>query len=349
MILKRPGPIINEGFVFEPRYERFYLILVSAALLLTAFATCTNTEISRDNNWWVEMLVGLLFFNSLHTLITLIGLFALPELRSWLKSQLKPRRIAIFFVLIATIAIGSAIRSKSVKVDPVTKKTLATIFFILAAVHNKSQTMGLSLLYNRKIRPKLLPNEQLKQIQVEHTERILFRVMIATAVVGTFPMINLEKHFTTAAYALASLILFFALSIVANALRYPRIWNSNKIWFLSGVFIFAAWPLNPISVFAQRALHGIEYLLLADRAVLRSSIRVRPFTMICIFLILLTMATTFQLSFNLPFPKLAFLTPGVVSAILAVHIVIEYLHYYFDSLMFKFSDSDVRENIGSLF
>jgi hypothetical protein len=125
-------------FIFHPKLERLYFAIFFVILILMIAMSVGWIPTVRWTQSWTRWIVAFVFFNSLHTMLTWVGIFLLPELRSWAKTQLSPRRTPIFGLLLFGILLGvsqMATSADSGFFSPMAPY-LGLMLLIWAAMHN---------------------------------------------------------------------------------------------------------------------------------------------------------------------------------------------------------------------
>lgn len=341
--------MIPPGYIFRPRYERAYFVILAISLSIVVAKLFGLIQLPSLQVNWVKLAVYFLFFNYLHTVLTFVGLALLPELRSWLKTQFRPRRLVVPAIVVAGILYAS-VQFRTLNPDDLSDLFLLSIFSLLISIHNLGQTKGLSLMYNRSIYPRLTDAEKAQQRKVENTERRLFNVLLlfqgGVAVQTVFFKDLLSPDMIIFFFEIFGLV---TLALVLNAVRYPGVLRTNKLIFLQGVWFFALRALAPVIMIFQMALHGLEYVFLGDVALQRTRVKM-GFKWIALGISLLILGTVLK-AFD---PRVfdsnwKYVNHSFLRVMAAISILFEFLHYYIDSILFKFNDPVVRENVSPLF
>jgi hypothetical protein len=140
-----------------------------------------------------------------------------------------------------------------------------------------------------------------------------------------------------------------AFMIFLNAFAYPKIERTGKRFFLTSTIFSALGIHSPMAVVLMRGLHGLEYTFLSHRMFKRSTVGKLSVLTIAIVVIIVAIhlficwITPRNALTNVPkFPE------GLLQAAYVIAFVLEFGHYYLDSLLYKFQDADARENIAPL-
>jgi hypothetical protein len=334
--------------IFLPKYERVYFVMLTAFLILTFADWSGAIYLPFAENDWAKLIVTLVFFNYSHTLLTIAGIMVLPELRSWVRSQFRPRRLFVFLIITATIGIISVLKAYGFVGDQPSGRAMASLFVLLIAAHNLGQTKGLALMYNRTL-GDLSEEEELRQRIVARTEKQIFNVLIALLTFEALTSVFVPVNSTPVIYPILRGCFFvFSGLLIFNALRYPRRFSSNKFFFLQCIWLYALLPFVPMAVLFLRAIHGVEYVFLAEGAIRRSKFSYSKFLIAVTFAILVfgvLVGSIVRMG-----DKATQVVPhGVFVALLALTTFTEFFHYYIDSLIFRFKDADVKAHIAPLF
>ena len=335
--------------IFRPHYERFYLGLMAFGLLFCTASLVTGFGKESLGIDRIGVLVFFIGFNYQHLILTFVGLAVLPEMRKWLRHQFSMPRFFFFGSVVAVILYIGAVRFSNIDRTEISGQILISIYVGLIAIHTLSQTKGLSLLYNRLLKPNLTPLESEKARRVEILERICFNGMLVIFFLYWIvkilkPELMGEGSSQYFAIAIGSL----SIVIVLNSARYPAVFRSNKVYFLFGALLYGLVPILPVANVVNRALHGCEYVFLADRMMANSKVKWQRATLLLATVPLFLSAILFSLNVRYN-PSVVQLIPrNWIGPIVSIGLWFEYLHYYLDAVMFRFSDPVVRANIGPL-
>lgn len=342
--------IPNSGklYIFRPRYERAYFVVLAFFLAIAAAASFDLFKMPSFKDRWVQLAVIFLLFSYLHTLLTFLGIIFVPELRAWFRELLKPRRLAVFAFIVGVIFYTSWEGLRSLDKQEMSGAVLSSIFMLLISAHNLGQTKGLSLMYNRYLRPRLSELEMAKQLKVERVERWIFNVLLAKIAFIAIALPVLRNHMQYI-WGLHLLFIILSLALVINSLRYPQLFKTNKFYYLQSIWLYALVPLMPGALVLQMGLHGVEYVMLGDVVLRRSKMRLTKRWLYLAVFILVFFSLLKGFDAKLFSGNDGALDRRFTSALVILFVFLEYLHYYVDSLMFRFKDPYVRENIAPLF
>lgn len=340
-------------FVFHPKLEKAYFAIFFVFLGLIVAMSARWLPHIGWNKQWTSWIVGFVFFNTLHTMLTWIGIFLLPELRGWAKTQISARRWPVVSMIMAAILLGVIYMVWSLPILQPISQYLALVLFIFAAMHNIGQTKGIALLYNARLRSQTRSEDRAISLQCEHRERWLYNALVVTVFLG---LVCLKFSSGTYGDIAAQGVLVFVLlggctfiAIVLNSRRFPNVSTSNKTLFSFTSIFHILWPLSPAAVAFQRSLHGLEYVFLAHQMASRSKFTWR-FGVAAIAVVFGLLAVVGGVA-NIYWRKVG--DPSVAmnfdaTPILLFGLWIEYSHYYIDSIMFRMTDESSRRFVGPL-
>ena len=160
---------------------------------------------------------------------------------------------------------------------------MATIWLLFELLgpdqHLVAQIRGISLCYNSAIRRghQLTESEKSLALRAEKYERRLFQLLLAGELIYWLPGVFEMDKFKIPGMASAEFIggvltLCAAAALVVNALYFPRQENSNKVSFISRVFLLPLKMLSPVGGMAVRAAHGTEYVMIFRKMVQSSKV-----------------------------------------------------------------------------
>lgn len=335
--------------LFSPRLDAIYFALHAVFFILTiAMAVGVLPSVSWEQPT-VRIVVAFIFFNALHTVLTWLGLFLLPEARSLVKAQWKSegasgrlRRWIVLTVMAGvtwTVAEVFVFKSHA----PEIRITLSLVLVVLASFHNVGQTKGLALMQTHQIQGDK---------KIAHWERRFFDLFVIAIFLGGLKLM-LSKHlkgFLPSWWNTAWLVVGSAvfLALIVLAFRYQRSFRSKKFWFSTTAIYHPLLLLSPAAFVFQRALHGVEYLFLSIGMTKRSSVKwgLGAWTLLLVALFLTGLSKVAIL--KTAFPIKQYMTAEWIRAFVFFGVWVEFTHYYLDSILFRFQDPSVREHIGPL-
>jgi hypothetical protein len=365
----------------DQRDERLMLGVPWIAALVAAIVwlgSRINVSWSRDNDL-VLLVTSLLFLDGLHVTFTFIAVLGLSELRDWARpdeaaANSPASRLAaasrgfwgrVFFVGVALAAVFYFIRFSPWSR---TLPAFAAIFLLFEALgpsqHTLAQMRGISFCFHSSLR-KAAPfsAEELKSaLQVERWEKNLFRVLLAADVLSAIPNILIRAGYAgprahplmlqAVRGACVSVMALAVAGILYNGALYPRQGLTNKMAYLLRTVLY---PLRIFVLPAHlvvRACHGTEYLVIVRQLIRNSNAtettrrRMRWAT--------IGVSILYGAIFALTFPFIIrywarWREPqGLVVYAMMATLVIRYLHYYMDAVLYRMNDAKVRAVVGPL-
>ncbi len=296
----------------------------------------------------VRFIASIIFFNSLHTVLTWFGIFALPEGREWAKRSLASgaTRFRIRRCLMLSIIFGIGVyfiakeAFESISIE--TKLVFSLALFVLAGLHNVGQTKGLALLQTHKLGFR---GNKAKW------ERYILNSLVAVVFLGSARIFAppFYKQLLPAWWAMAAALIgcFLIVALVVVTFHFERNVWSKKLWFASTAVYHPLLLISPPAFVFQRALHGIEYLFLSFRITHNSRVQWNIVLGLALAGVLVFAAAIKILHLS----KLSgfdVVSKNYFNYFFAFGLWIEYTHYYLDSVLFRFKDPNVQELIGPL-
>lgn len=341
----------HEPILFSKKMDTIYFSLLFFFLIFFAIYSLyfSQTYFLNNSQQIIGILVSYLFFNSIHTLFTLGLLIGLPEFRSWLLKTVTSFKGVFVFLVFIFLIYYTFIHANRIQINATVQEFGILLFLTFKCIHNLGQTKGLSLLLNRDLKRNVQSIDQKKFLQAEERERHLFNIFLILLwieIVGApfylSNSINLIKTFgyTTGVILTGLLVLNFSL--------YPGRFSLKKLFLLLSTLFFGFGFSSVLAANIQRALHGVEYVFFSRRMTLAS--KGKPHNIHKYMLFCSGFAVIIILHFA-PYKMFPGHADGSTpwGAILTMTgLLLEYSHYYLDSLMFKFKNEDVAMTIGTL-
>ncbi len=337
-------------YLFSPKLEKIYftLLFIFVFASLMALTDIIPKNFVEKNSVLFSHIVAYVLFNTTHTIYTHLMIIFLPEVRGWIWAKIRSIRFISIASALAVIAYAAIIRANGYNNTTQVKNFLEYIFLILLFAHNISQTKGLSLIYNRLQRPYLNAAEVFVQEKIEQRERFLFDIFIVFRVF--LPVWSRFGPESLQPLARLETIFMVSLSflIILNSLSYPRVKKSSKRMFLFGNILYSLQSMTYLAFLTQRALHGLEYLFLSSQMTTRSAARwpIWKITMVTIFTILILIFA--YLGYHASIASALGISDVFKIWFLVIAIILEYSHYYLDSILFQLKDLDVKKTISPL-
>lgn len=299
----------------------------------------------------MDLVVEYFFANSLHTAVTLILLFGLPEMYLWRRDKFANTRwsnqtiVLLGFSIIFVMAI---LQTTSFK-DQFFVEKIFYLLVYLRSIHVTAQFRGLSSLYNQRAKANLVfsPMELKKFQRHERIEKALFQTLQLCAVIISFSLVipyQVDRWFLYLGLTVAS-------GILINGLLFPKASLSNKSIFQLRVF-FVPLLLTGFLPFywILAVVHGTEYMLLSFGMLKRSQ---APFAkslprVLGIYTVFLAVAAVGFMPVHFQQISWMIFDAHFITGLLWVQFVIEFGHYFIDALIFRFRDPSVVRSVGKL-
>jgi hypothetical protein len=330
--------------VFSPRLERAYLAIMTVFLVILFYQHAGVGSAWNFRAPFAQFFMSIICLNFIHLLFSLILLIGYPEFRNWFLDFCKSQKF-VRFVVISILILWAGVLTVT-RISDTEVIFVSILILCLRSIHNVGQVKGLSLMYNGLHAPKLTPSELEKQKQLEKIERFLFAVMIFLIFADHF-FADVVKTKIDLRWVFASLSVLCGFGIFANALRYPKIKESNKPWFLTTLIFVALSGWSQAAFILQNSLHGLEYSFLCADMTKRSAVKINIARMFFVASVVAMFAILGI--FLLGFVDVgSYRTSMPWRTLVVVGFFIEFFHYYIDSLMFRFRDPAVREHLQAV-
>lgn len=343
---------VKKIYLFNPALEKAYLALLAASLFLTAVLGPTlgwHNEIHQT--FWIKFLVGYVLLNLTHTVFSILLLLFVPEIKKWFLIKIKNVRWLIQFSVITVLIIACGYfvyLDRSIKaIFHPTYSFFILGLMLMQAIHNLTQTKGISLLYNKLLLPLLLPDESARHHRAERRERILFNSFIWFQIANFLFLYFRLIRFPERMWLFYAGTIPLALLIIANSFTFPQVEKTYKRFFSLGTLFLSVAFYSPLVLLIQRSLHGVEYTFLTYGMLKKSKINlITPALVVAVSLFALMLTIRLVGSYeNVIVP------PSWQSFIIFLTVVnffLDFFHYYIDSQFFRFSDSTTREYVQPL-
>ena len=336
----------------------FFLI----AAILEVFFFKESVSAHREG---IMLIAKIFFLNHLHIFFTISMLVFFPEVRSWIKeiSTEKPTNawtiwifVGIFFWAVEQRLIGYLGQNHL----QLAAKIVGFLLLSYGIHHVVSQTLGISLMYNRNHQVKETKTEQTHLYKLnffEKWERRLFFISLTFIIVGEG--LREFSSWIPEIIDYRYLIAFSVVPFVVNLYMVKNLFaetQSNKFYFLLRTLLFPMSAFSKIALAGYLSCHGIEYLFMFIKMISNSQISIDRqrlfqfyFSASGVFLVGLIVAI---FRFDL-LSKIAFsVTPTVLHpflwAAVSFSIVLSQMHYFWDREIFRMRNPITRKHIGPL-
>jgi len=306
------------------------------------------------------VMTSIIFLDGLHVTYTFILMWGLKELRQWTKDG----GVALMGRFVA-VAVALAVVFYFLRFSPLTHNLpmIIVMFYFFEAMgpaqHTMAQMRGISFCYHSAIRKTdgLDKNESKDALLIEQREKKYFRFLLAGDVFASIPYVLSNTKITfPGMYAVHKIglvfMIFSALGLLLNAKLYPKQKRTKKMAYLSRVLLFPIRTLIPPAGLVVRACHGTEYLVILRQMTKNSE----SYTLSGkkVFVATALVSVLYAVAFVMTFPKMLSAefnlheTHKIFFYLLMFHLVVRYLHYYMDAVLYRMSDARTRTVVGPL-
>lgn len=350
---------------FLSKWDEWFLFAVPSVGLLVGALYWFSDPFGQRLNWHDNLLYWFLcfvFLDSVHVIYTFVLLWALPELRQWTRSVFSG-----FWIKTALVALGVGVTFYLLEFSSLTEKFvwLATFYAFLDTLgpqqHTLAQMRGISFCYNSAIRRanSLDSSELIRAAHAERREKILFRGLLIGDLMFSTGFFLRSGNYEVPVSVLwfgfvgAGIVAVTSAGILLNARLYPRQEGSGKLPYLSRILLFTLKNVAVPAAFFVRATHGSEYLVIVKQMVKNSKVsearKKRIFALffgvtLIYFLPLFLGPERQRLQTLLPLKEPSMFFPAAVM----FHIVVRWVHYYLDAMLYRMKDPATRAIVAPL-
>ncbi len=348
-----PSPL-QTSRIFTPKWELF--VLATGFLPLFGIFLHESAALGLRADWQMRLLGDLFLLNVVHNFFSIYIIWRSPEVRRAIaESQggsARPAHLKALLIF-SSIALTSAFGFFSAD-EPLAYAWAGFFFRILALHHAMVQGFGLSLLYNRALRmsSSLTAEQDLRLQNSELWERRWMWVATVGIVLSNFYSFrdlefasNFYKHVAETGRALIGIAVVGTLWSCVQQLGLPR---SNKLVFNLRKIFFVIDPGNLLYLAFVRAVHGFEYLAVTQQIHQQTHSDRTPSVSWVVWIggsvitgallicrILVVSDSPWGTEFSGP----------VWVWLSSFSIALTVTHYYYDSLIYRFSQPEVRRNV----
>jgi len=340
--------------IFTPRWELF--VLATGFLPLVAILLYELAGLGLRADWQLRLLGDLFLLNVVHNFFSLYIIWRSPEVRRAIAEshggQARPAHLKGILIFVG-IALTSAFGFFSAS-EPLAYAWAGFVFRSLAAHHAIVQGFGLSLLYNRALRQStsLTAEQDLALQNSELWERRWMWVATVGIFLSNFYSFR-ELEFAASFYLRVAetgraLIAIAVIGTLWCCIRHPGLRSSNKFVFNLRKIFFVIEPGNLLYLAFVRAVHGFEYLAVTqqihkqsqtDR---KSSVSAWVWiggSLITAILLLSRILVVSDSPWGAEFRGPIWIWLSSFSIALTV------THYYYDAIIYRFSQPEVRRHV----
>ena len=326
--------------------------------LLLPFLLLALASIDAILNWNYDLttlvpriIVDILLLNVTHNAFTYIMIFNLPEMRRWI-TQNNTRNPNKFWRQILLLNIGLAVFFFILFCTMDSQLTKFSLYFMLIFIpthHALSQTFGLSLLYNQKIKDETNAKGIRRR---ENVERFLLLLLLGIIFITTI-LIGFTKasdfHFLEIENVLFLLkwsVAVTAFTLALNMFFYPSVIRLKKAiysarYILWGLVYFTHW-----GVWGAQVVHGMEYTFVTRK--MMSSSKDGAWKRIGVIAVVFVVAFAFFREFFAAAMNQGQTVSLELKIVASISMALSYSHYYLDRKIFQFRYAINRETSGKL-
>lgn len=359
---------MSKKYFFSPRDEKITLWIPIFGLLIAFFQLAFFADaLDSANKDLVRFFVNVFLLNGTHLGFPFVMLIAFPKGRELVRMKVKRLGAAKLSILIGLLVLsvcaGAFFEVYPEKNHSFTREGviffMAWVWIIVPTFHGMRQSGGISLLMNRTLKAQLGENDRKALLKFEGRERKLFLGVYAGVVLGL--IVSGSEYFSPPVEKALSIFCFSLSAVSAMVLliliRRERIFRQTNKFAFSIRMLF--WPLGLLSTLATWLLplmHGQEYFALFNKAVREEEdqkVRLRAIRWLLYFVFALAFLSSLKLYLdyfvNGDKSMDTILTYPYTSYFLLLIPIFSLLHYITDSVIYRMSDTDVRETMGTMY
>lgn len=358
--------------LFTAREEIFSFTLTCIALCFV-FLELVLFGVLLERFSYGALIISFLSLQSLHVVLTFLGLIYLPEFKSWVQRSSKGKT-KIFWLKISLLTLtlfalffyASSPFYRSPNAPLYIVSLVVIMNFMITLHHRLSQTYGISLAYSHRQNQSGLPRP-LRNYKIEKyafVSLLMFTLLLYAFRLPNFAVVFQEYGFTLSnsvrkmiaypSYIIAICLAFFLVffSLYEGISQKIKIYQNYKAAH-SLKTIFYPFSLSSfIALLAMECLHGIEYVLIwrklsrgsSGRFLSNRAITLTISTIVVIFT-LIVFIPELWLRLELPREGFQFL---LLRIFVAANVAITYAHFYLDRKLFRMRNPASREIVGKI-
>lgn len=344
--------------IFAARDEVLNLYWPLVVLLIFISVSPFNFQKSTNITNFVFAISNIVFLNVVHNVFSIFILTEIPEIKSYIKENLKNKKIHIGYSSALVLAFFLVLNW----VFPIFKNYgefgkylfwAAVLFmqFFALYYHTLRQIEGISTIYNQQMK-KIWPQNITHFDFVQKCEKILFKLLIVLSCIGYALNIFEQKSHIFAVFLMS---LFVFLGVIAVNLKIP-FWNKSNKWiYLLRLVVFPLGIYYPLLGVVIPFFHGVEYLFIVKKifsssALTTEKIQRRLFVYMLPISLAVAVLSIFRLDrgFGVSFLSDNNLVNTLIVFASSLSLAISFLHFYLDSFIYKMKESGIRNSIGKL-
>lgn len=356
--------VASKDALFSRKAEyAFWALLVLGALGLAAEMFFFEMQPGPTLSLSLRLFADVVLLGATHVVLTVCMLVYLPEFRAWSRTKMK-NSLALFWLLhgLAFVGLFAGFYALHKQAKISSAALFGAYIFVdsfLRVRHYLQQFKGISLQYNYQLRQNcnfdsyelicLRNNERKEKRAFQLLSIFSLSALALTSYNLYFP--SSWSFWTTSGLFLASLTTVTYIVLLARRTPFPV--DSAKHNYLLRLFFV---PFINLSIFANafmRLMHGLEYLLLTQGMVGKSSASkpAKAALWASSVVFMAGVAASVFFAQNAMGVHVYGFSPQNFPALiplLSFDSTMSLMHYYFDMRAFKFRDPDTRRLIGPL-
>lgn len=315
-------------------------------IILSVIQICTQPQLNPTTQLYLRILTFIFFGGAVHVAFTFFIMLSLPECKRWFvkqNSQVSIVKKLIFITLI--FSAGSIVflfyNNHSSSIGLI---LLNILWLVYPTYHTFRQIYGILVLYNQDI----VVSQKEKNV-----EKKIFNFLMVILCIHTITLVIFQAHLLSQQeYQKLNWLLSIVFCLPAFFLFKNKTDRKAKNFYVVRIFLY---PLSFHSFFAllaTGALHGLEYFFITKKMVLNSEQKFKSSNNIPAFLSFFSIFVLYILSSS--FGILGIYTGGHAPQsawygfVNFAGLLVAFIHYYMDGLIFRMKDPATREIIAPL-
>ncbi len=349
--------------LFEKTDERYNLALPFALLPFVIIGGYYRWGSTLEESLFLNFIASIFLISTLHLGFTIANIISLPEYQTYMRISQRVLKfplwlwwlsVYLFLIILGLVVYGLLFYNKNWDYLFLAKLYFG-VYFLSSRIHTIMQIKGLAKIYNFKSKqtPNYIRIIKEERAQKLETVGIYILAVLCSIQAFTFAFFPRTAHFRPLEIfsIIASLIVVIFLFL--NIKNQPQLHNSSKRTYMYRLFYYPFTPSIGLATIATEIIHGIEYLFvtreLKGHSRMKSSSKwILLITLFCGFI-----SVTWLLSSHQSFVKLLYKNtqkeiPTIFLVFSSINVANAFIHFYLDSIIFKFKNPIVRRHIGPL-